>query len=106
MASIEFGILWAGSSITLDGKFRANTYEEVFWELEPMFQEITSQTGIEFDTHSSAAVEGSALETFVLYLQKWQQREFSDETKEFLNDLLRVASYAMQNEKMLSYFGL
>lgn len=106
MASIEFGILREGSTITLDGKFRANTQEVCFWELEPMFLEIFSQTGIEFDLYSNAVVYGAALDTFVEQLQEWQQRDLSDETKGFLNDLLRIASHATKNKKTLSYFGL
>lgn len=106
MASIEFGILHEWSTLTLDGKFRANTYEEVFLELEPMFVDFSLQTGIEFDMYSDASLGGASLETFVQQLLKWQQNELSGESREFLSDLQRVASHAMKNGKTLSYFGL
>jgi hypothetical protein len=106
MASIEFGILHEWSTLTLDAKFRTSTHEVVFRELEPMFLDISLQTGIEFDMYSDASIEGTALEIFVLQLFKWQQSELSDESREFLSDLRRVASHAMNNGKTLSYFGL
>ena len=106
--SIEFGVLREGSTITLIGTQRATVDEEIFDELVPIFLEIQKKTGEEIDQYGSASFEGAALSIFIEELESVKSmasKKYSEAFYETVKELLRVAYYAKEQSKPLSYFG-
>ena len=105
-SSIEFGVLREGSTTTLASENRASTTEFVFEALSGVFEAVTEETGISFDTYGSATLAGSALGTLLRELKAINPALLDAETKEFVVEFIRVTEHAHREGKALSYFGL
>lgn len=102
--SIEFGILREGSTITLMGEHRITIDEDLFVELKPVFSKFEARTGQELDMYGSAVFENETLSVFIEEIEAARSAA-ANELMTTLVDLLRVAKFAYDNDRRLSYFG-
>jgi len=102
---MEFGILREGFGITHIGEYRVSTCEEVFWELDPLWEQIQACTGIELDAYGEARFQGEQLQALLAVGSGYPRASMSEAAQVLLAKILRIGAHALGAHKELSFFG-
>lgn len=102
MASIEFGVVEQWSDISLIPSTRVDLDEEQLEAIRSILSRFTQQTGIEFDTYSSASIPNPDLPLFIDELETAS----GTDAMPLAQALILSARQAQRLDRPLRYNGL